>query len=1353
MLSVVFRSNWEYLVDHADKPREDEQLHEQRQRGEDYYSAGVTHGKEPPGVWYGEGARLMGLEGEVSPRLMAKVYGKLEHPLTGEALGSRPRDYADRQTRLARALAEHPLATAEERAKIDLEVAKGHRENRNYIDAPFSPAKSVSVLYVALEAAGRHDEAEMVKASIRRTVESVVERIQSEASISRRGHHGKTVGGYSSGQYVEGGDLVVSLWDHTTSRNGDPQLHTHIAILNRVQCDDGEWRALHGAAIVGLKRTIGEMADRLLAEDLQESLGVRTIARADGKGWEIEGISQDDIDLWSSRSRGKAPIVAEWVGEYRAKHGLSVDEPVPPLVLDRMNQAAILLTRRPKPVDGKEMAEKLVDWESQYEALRGQSLSDLVERVGLGREQPDPALGDLNRRDVIDMAIAKVGETREVWRRNDLRAALLQVLPHGYLGRGNHDELMGFVDGLTDEALKNAAVLRVTSPAAVAVPDALKRSNGRSVYEPNDVERYATRQQHEGERGLLDALYRGGGTHMTGPDAERLIMETTAAEDQAAVLRTVLTSDRMALVVEAAAGTGKSKTMADLDWCWRYGVGGRVVGVTKSQNAAEVMKAEGVGTTCNIDKLLRAHELLGRDYLSTKTRTRIEAKYGLGPNDCLVIDEAGTVNDAQLMKLKTLAESHDTRMVLVGDTEQMISGAAFRLLATEIEPLRLNTVRRFQAEWEGPASLRLREGDTSVLAEYDRQGRIIDGSREEVAEKAVNYFVADHLAGKEALLVVATCDHADELAMQVREKLVELDQVEAHGVVLRNKAIAGVGNLVQARLNVRDFGDLDSYDPVVNRQVYRVNEVTDDGALVVRLQTGRDEWSEPRTLPADYVEKEVELAYAVTVMGAQGRTVDRGYTIPTEAMSLNHLYPAATRGRESNVILVPVDREQNERGVDVLPQLLERTDTRQSATEVLREEETNPVHLARLGPIYDGELGRMSRERNEAVLGAALGELSPRLAEDDASPALYRLLRSVELEGHDVETVVREAVEARELHSAKSVAETLHWRITNNVRGDREAQDFEPTRYGQQVPERTDEVTGYVRNVAEVMDERVESLSEQVIAERPQWAIDALGPVPNDPTERLEWSARAGEVAAYRERFGFDDADKAIGHAPGRGAPEQRAAWEQAFAAIGRPYEQDDTVRMSRGELLLNVQAYERIEGWMPPEVSDRLRTARIAQRDYEAETVQHRAAGRGEEATRSERLAEAFRTKAADFDTIDSVRREAEDRYAAERSLAERSLLELQSREPEQAAEVDVEREPDRDEPAKVVEHEATHEIVDTEAERAERESALERARLVAAELAEERQREEQERAQLESIEANQELELDETGPDLEID
>jgi AAA domain len=97
------------------------------------------------------------------------------------------------------------------------------------------------------------------------------------------------------------------------------------------------------------------------------------------------------------------------------------------------------------------------------------------------------------------------------------------------------------------------------------------------------------------------------------------------------------------------------------------------------------------------------------------------------PGDLLVIDEASMVSTADLAAVEAVATRQGAKILLTGDTEQLSApqaGGAMRLLAGEHGDYQLRTVRRFEQEWERDASLRLRDGDADVLAEYDQRGRI-----------------------------------------------------------------------------------------------------------------------------------------------------------------------------------------------------------------------------------------------------------------------------------------------------------------------------------------------------------------------------------------------------------------------------------------------------------------------------------------------------------------------------------------------------------------------------------------------------------------------------------------------------
>src|SRR4051794_3547946 len=127
MLSVAFRSDWGYLTRHAAEAQRPWGALEQQDRAgsSNYYTAGQRHG-EPPGLWWGRGAALLGLRGEVREETMERLYGALEHPESGEALGTRPRTYATFEERLGKLLAREPDPTPERRGGARPCAPKSH---------------------------------------------------------------------------------------------------------------------------------------------------------------------------------------------------------------------------------------------------------------------------------------------------------------------------------------------------------------------------------------------------------------------------------------------------------------------------------------------------------------------------------------------------------------------------------------------------------------------------------------------------------------------------------------------------------------------------------------------------------------------------------------------------------------------------------------------------------------------------------------------------------------------------------------------------------------------------------------------------------------------------------------------------------------------------------------------------------------------------------------------------------------------------------------------------------------------------------------------------------------------------
>lgn len=82
-------------------------------------------------------------------------------------------------------------------------------------------------------------------------------------------------------EQVTTGGLSAALFDHRTSRAGDPQLHDHALVLNKARCADGVWRTLDGTELFGHKKTARMIYQNALRNEMHARLGVEFEAVGD----------------------------------------------------------------------------------------------------------------------------------------------------------------------------------------------------------------------------------------------------------------------------------------------------------------------------------------------------------------------------------------------------------------------------------------------------------------------------------------------------------------------------------------------------------------------------------------------------------------------------------------------------------------------------------------------------------------------------------------------------------------------------------------------------------------------------------------------------------------------------------------------------------------------------------------------------------------------------------------------------------------------------------------------------------------------------------------------------------------
>lgn len=194
--------------------------------------------------------------------------------------------------------------------------------------------------------------------------------------------------------------------------------------------------------------------------------------------------------------------------------------------------------------------------------------------------------------------------------------------------------------------------------------------------------------------------------------------------------------------------------MGQLSQVWEQ-EGGKVVGVAVAESAAQVLRGEGIDRAANLTRFLKIQDAIAQGRASRAERR----DYTLTDKSLIVLDEASMMPTAELSRVVALAHGAGAKVLITGDDRQLEAvgaGGAMALLVKKVGAHELREVRRFDSDWEGPASLKLRAGDTEALADYDSHGRLVDGTREAVTKAAYRGFMADHLEGRSALLIVST---------------------------------------------------------------------------------------------------------------------------------------------------------------------------------------------------------------------------------------------------------------------------------------------------------------------------------------------------------------------------------------------------------------------------------------------------------------------------------------------------------------------------------------------------------------------------------------------------------------------
>jgi conjugative relaxase-like TrwC/TraI family protein len=617
------------------------------------------------------------------------------------------------------------------------ETATRRRAVAGY-DFTFSIPKSASILWGVADAATQERIAQAHHAA----VSEVVGYMEREVAATRTGN--TAYDGAVAQVDVTG--LIATAFDHFDSRAGDPHLHTHVVISNKVQTVlDGKWRSLDGRPMHAAVVALSELHESLFADALTRSLGVRWEMRERGRdrhpALSISSVAEALVAEFSSRSRHIDIATDALIDAYLDRHGRRPG----PVTIMKLRAQATLSTRPAKEV--RSLAELTAAWRDRAERVLGEDATTWATTAATTLPAPMLRAEDVPREaiDAIGSSVmTAVSEKRATWRYWNLAAeAARQLAQQRFASESDREAVIGLVVDTAERAS-----VRITPPELALSPASFQRADGTSVFRAKHAALFTSTELLDAESRLLKRA-----ADTTGPRIEPATLCATSlaqlpngivlADDQLAALTTIVGSGRIVDVLVGPAGAGKTTAMNALRHAWEAAHHtGSVVGLAPSAAAAQVL-AEDLG--------------IPTENLAKWWQNYLDHEDAFHAGQLVIVDEASLAGTLPLDRIAAVAANTGAKVLLVGDYAQLRSvdaGGAFSLLVhSRADAPELVEVPRFTHEWEKTASLGLRQGNADSIDHYIEHRRVSGGDTESMMEAAYTSWCADARAGRATVLI------------------------------------------------------------------------------------------------------------------------------------------------------------------------------------------------------------------------------------------------------------------------------------------------------------------------------------------------------------------------------------------------------------------------------------------------------------------------------------------------------------------------------------------------------------------------------------------------------------------------
>ena len=932
-------------------------------------------------------------------------------------------------------------------------------------DLTFSPVKSVSTLW----AIAPREIAEQIEAAHDTAVADTLKWVMKEAGYTREGT------GSVAQIRVKG--LLATAFTHRDSRAGDPDLHTHVALSNKVQTPDGRWLSLDARMLYRYNVAASEHYNMLLEREVTQRVGGTFAERgdaADGKREirELVGVPAALNEHFSSRSVMIDARRVQLIAKFRADHGRV------PTAVERiqLSQQANLATRQAKH-EPMSLAEQRALWQSYPDEVCSDSPAQILADV-LGHT-PDYAdvtpelLTDLTGR-VVDV----VAQSRAQWRESNLSAEARRQVKASGIHPEQMDQLAEMVTAAAT-GLDHSVPIGMDTEVDQPIPDALLNVDGKAVFRVAKGQLYTSPVILDAEARIVAAAGQVDAWALTDADVQIAELEWSANNDgrtlntgQAAMVRDVATSGRRLQVVFGPAGTGKTTALAVLARAVESR-GNRVLVLAPTAAAARVAGEAIPGVrTDTLHKLAWHLQPPATDQPGIEVDEAAAAAAAeeaeqlawiseIGPHHLVIIDEAGLAGTRELDIVTSYVTGLGGRVLAVGDPGQRAAngaGGVLRDIESTHGVLMLDEVMRFQDE-AGPGSgalhgrvtLAIRQGDPGAVGYYVDRGLIKAVTPDTVTAEVFAGWSADIAAGYDSIMMAPTLDMVSDLNRRARAARLATTggEIGAERELQRGEMVSA-GDVIVTKKNKRVLS-LGGTDFVRNNYRWTVQSVNRDGSITATELTR----GVTRTLPAWYVDKGwVRLGYAHFDGSTQGLTVGSrsqigtAHSVFTDQTNRNQLYTNISRSTHWTVSygIVPGSGDSHdvitptavhpETVVEMFTASIQRDGSDRSATTTMRESADPAFRL--------GAPGNAALAYNHAVVTGCIdlvGEARVKLITETAevlvpgvttAPAWETLrghLATIAANGEDPMRRLDRAAMARELRTADDLAAVLDYRL------------------------------------------------------------------------------------------------------------------------------------------------------------------------------------------------------------------------------------------------------------------------------------------------------------------------------------